>query len=78
MEKPKIAQKAPYVQNVKTGTYYFCTCGLSTTQPFCDGSHVDTGFAPKMVEITEDKTVAWCGCKNSEKGAFCDGAHAKL
>lgn len=78
MEKPKIAQKAPYVENVKAGTYYFCKCGQSSKQPYCDGSHQGTGFTPEAVSITEDKTVAWCGCKQSGNGAFCDGSHAKL
>ena len=78
MEKPKIAQKAPFVQDVKAGTYYYCTCGESSKQPFCDGSHKGTSFTPSPVEIAEDRKVAWCGCKQSAKGAFCDGAHAKL
>ncbi|MFT6715666.1 MAG: CDGSH-type Zn-finger protein [Saprospiraceae bacterium] len=78
MEKPKIAQKGPYVESVKAGTYYFCACGQSSNQPYCDGSHAGTSFTPKAVEITEDKTVAWCGCKQSDNGAFCNGTHAKL
>lgn len=78
MEKPKIAQKSPIVQDVKAGTYYWCTCGQSTNQPFCDGSHKGTGFAPKAVTVEEDKKVAWCACKNSSNGAFCDGTHRNL
>ncbi len=78
MEKPTIAQKSPYVQQVEPGTYYFCACGKSSKQPFCDGSHKGTEFAPKKVEITEAKTVAWCGCKHSANGVFCDGTHAKI
>ena len=78
MDTPKIAQKSPYVLDVKAGTYYHCSCGQSKNQPFCDGSHKGTTFTPHVVEITEDKKVAFCGCKHSAKGAFCDGAHAKL
>jgi CDGSH-type Zn-finger protein len=78
MEKPKVAQKGPYVENVKAGTYYFCACGQSSNQPYCDGSHAGSSFTPKAVEIAEDKTVAWCGCKQTGNGAFCDGTHAKL
>lgn len=78
MENPKIAQKAPYVMDMKAGTYYFCTCGESTNQPFCNGAHSGSEFTPQAVQIDEDKKVAWCGCKNSSNGGFCDGTHAKL
>lgn len=78
MENPKIVQKSPYVQALKAGTYYQCSCGQSSNQPFCDGSHKGTAFTPNVVEISADKTVALCGCKHSANGAFCDGAHAKL
>lgn len=78
MEKPNIAQKMPYVMDMEAGTYYFCSCGKSENQPFCDGKHKGSGFNPKPVEITEAKTVAWCGCKHSNNDGFCDGTHAKL
>lgn len=78
MRKPKIAQDSPFVQNVKPGTYWWCACGFSKNQPFCDGSHKGTGFVPTKVEIKEERTVAWCGCKHSKNGAFCDGSHAGL
>ncbi|MEK7780984.1 MAG: CDGSH iron-sulfur domain-containing protein [Verrucomicrobiota bacterium] len=73
-----VPQKSPCVQTVQPGIYFWCSCGRSTGQPFCDGSHKGTGFAPKKVEITEAKTIAWCGCKHSGNGAFCDGSHTKL
>jgi len=78
MEEPKIAQKAPYVLDLEPGTYYWCTCGKSNNQPFCDGSHKGSEFTPKVVEIEEKKQVALCGCKHSKNGAFCDGTHVKL
>jgi len=78
MEKPKIAQKAPYVLDLEPGTYYWCSCGKSNNQPFCDGSHKGSEFTPRVVEIEEKKQVALCGCKHSQNGAFCDGSHAKL
>ena len=78
MEKPKIPQKAPYVLDFDPGTYYWCSCGKSSKQPFCDGSHKSTKFVPEKIEIAENKKVALCGCKHSKNGAFCDGAHAKL
>ncbi len=78
MSDPIIARKGPYVQNVQPGTYYWCSCGQSKNQPFCDGSHKGTSFTPVKTEITEAKTVAWCGCKHSAQKPFCDGSHSKL
>lgn len=78
MNLPIIAQKAPFVQKTAPGTYWWCACGHSKGQPFCDGSHKGTSLTPQMVEIAEGKTVAWCGCKRSKNGAFCDGSHVKL
>ncbi len=76
MEEPKIAQKAPYVLDLEPGTYYWCSCGKSNNQPFCDGSHKGSEFTPRVVEIEENKQVALCGCKHSKNGAFCDGSHS--
>ena len=78
MSKAKIAQKMPYVIDENAGTKYWCACGESKNQPYCDGSHKGTEFVPVAVEIKEDKKVAWCGCKHTGNGAFCDGSHAKL
>ena len=66
------------VKEEKAGTYYWCACGQSGNQPYCDGSHKGSSFSPLPVEITEDKKVAWCACKNSNNGAFCDGTHKSL
>jgi CDGSH iron-sulfur domain-containing protein 3 len=77
MEK-KIVQKKPMIMEVEPGRYAWCSCGHSTKQPYCDGSHKGSGMSPIIEEVTETKTVAWCACKSSEKGAFCDGSHAKL
>lgn len=78
MPDPVVPQKAPYVLDAKPGTYWWCSCGQSKGQPFCDGSHKGSAFAPKKIEITADGKVAWCGCKHSQNGAFCDGSHKKL
>jgi CDGSH-type Zn-finger protein len=77
-QQPFIFQKSPIVARVEPGTYWWCSCGLSKGQPFCDGSHKGTGLGPKQVEITAAKTVAWCACKHSKLMPFCDGSHAAL
>ena len=78
MIEPVIAQKGPYVLEVKPGTYWWCACGRSKGQPFCDGSHKGTGLTPKKVDIAETRTLAWCGCKYTKNAPFCDGTHAGL
>ena len=79
MTTPDIAQKAPYAVDVEEGKdYWWCACGKSSKQPFCDGSHKGTGMAP--IKHTAEKTgkAYFCGCKHSAKVALCDGTHSKL
>ena len=78
MAQPEIAQKAPYALELEAGTYYWCSCGKSKNQPFCDGSHKDSDFAPQKFELPEKTKVWLCGCKQSGNKPFCDGAHKKL
>ena len=76
--EPKIAGTKSIKLDMKPGKYWFCTCGESSNQPFCDGSHWNTDFKPLEFEITEEKTYAFCPCKKSSKQPFCDGSHKKL
>ena len=78
MSDPVIAERVPAVVELDPGTYYWCRCGSSKNQPYCDGSHAGTDFTPMAVEITETKRVALCQCKHTDNEPFCDGSHARL
>lgn len=78
MSEPKIANKVPAALELEAGTYYWCSCGQSANQPFCDGSHKTTDFTPVAFTIEEKKRVALCQCKHTANQPFCDGAHKNL
>lgn len=78
MDKPVIADKKPAVLTLEPGTYYWCSCGISKNQPFCDGSHKGGGFEPLKFDMKERGKVALCNCKLAETPPFCDGAHKSL
>lgn len=78
MQEPEIPKIGPYTLELGPGTYWWCSCGRSQTQPFCDGSHNETDFTPVKVEMAKAEKVWLCGCKRSAKGPFCDGAHKRL
>ncbi len=79
MTEPVIAQKAPYPVEVEAGkTYYWCACGRSKAQPFCDGSHKGTGLTPVAHTPGKAGTLYFCGCKASRKAPLCDGTHKTL
>ncbi len=78
-QKPEIAQTEPIPVEVEAGkTYFWCACGRSQRQPFCDGSHRDTGFEPVKWQATDSRRVWFCGCKHSAGAPLCDGSHKAL
>lgn len=79
MSKPIIADNKPIGVDLKAGEqYYFCSCGKSANQPFCDGSHAGTSFKPKAFTAEENGTAYLCACKHSNNTPFCDGSHKKF
>ena len=79
MEKGKVAGKEPKMVELKTGeTYAWCACGKSANQPFCDGSHQGSSFAPTVFTVEESKTAALCMCKQTKNPPYCDGSHMSL
>jgi CDGSH-type Zn-finger protein len=78
MPEPKIAALKPDVLDLEPGTYYWCACGLSAKQPFCDGAHKGSGMGPLKFDVTEAGKKAMCNCKHSATKPFCDGAHKNL
>ncbi|HEY9689191.1 MAG TPA: CDGSH iron-sulfur domain-containing protein [Coleofasciculaceae cyanobacterium] len=73
-----VADTKPEVLELAPGKYFWCACGRSASQKFCDGSHKGTGFTPIAFEVAETKTVAICNCKHTQNPPFCDGSHTKL
>ncbi len=78
MATPTVAQKSPYAVELAPGDYFWCQCGLSARQPFCDGAHKTTEFKPVKMTLTEAQKVWLCGCKQSAAAPMCDGTHKKL
>lgn len=75
---PDGSAKAPYFLNTEPGAYFWCACGLSSNQPYCDGSHKGTAIRPLKFNIDSEKLQAFCGCKRTGKPPFCDGTHLNL
>jgi len=79
MSEPVMAQKGAYSVDVEAGaTYWWCSCGKSATQPFCDGAHKGTDFRPMEWTAPKTRKAHFCGCKQSVNKPMCDGTHGKL
>ena len=78
MATPVRSSDTPFAVDVERGeTYYWCACGKSQSQPFCDGSHKDTEFSPVKYLAKKSETVYFCGCKATQNQPLCDGSHKK-
>lgn len=79
MEKPMIAGRQPMPVDLNKGeTYYYCTCGKSFNQPFCNGAHEGTSFKPLAFTAEKDGTNYLCLCKHTKNPPYCDGSHEHL
>ncbi len=78
MTNPVCTQKSPFVVEVEPGEHYWCACGRSKNQPFCDGSHAGTGIEPVKFTVNQKETKYLCGCKATGNAPFCDGTHKEL
>jgi CDGSH iron-sulfur domain-containing protein 3 len=77
--QPVIAQRSPYAVAVEAGNdYWWCSCGKSSTQPFCSGAHKGGPFSPLKLTAAKTETVYLCGCKHTTTPPGCDGTHKKL
>ncbi len=78
MAEPACPQKSPYVLDLAPGDYWWCACGQSKKQPFCDGSHKGGPFTPVKFSVAQAEKKALCGCKRTHTAPFCDGTHSRL
>jgi CDGSH-type Zn-finger protein len=78
MADPVIGGRAPLVMNLQAGTYFWCACGRSKNQPFCDGSHKGTGIEPVEFAVPAEKRCSLCTCKLTRNRPMCDGSHKSL
>ena len=79
MTRGEVAGKEPIAVEVEAGkSYFWCTCGKSANQPFCDGSHKGSEFTPMKWTAEEDGRKFFCACKQTGGQPFCDGSHKQV
>ncbi|MCA9623089.1 MAG: CDGSH iron-sulfur domain-containing protein [Myxococcales bacterium] len=78
MTKPRCVDRKGVTLEIAPGAHYWCACGRSRNQPFCDGSHAGTGFEPVEVVVSEPTTVRFCLCKRTRHAPRCDGSHGGI
>ncbi|MBX2883048.1 MAG: CDGSH iron-sulfur domain-containing protein [Granulosicoccus sp.] len=79
MSNGKATQMQPYMVEVEAGkSYFWCACGQSANQPYCDGSHKGSEFTPEKYTADKDGKVAFCGCRQSDNKPMCDGTHRQV
>ena len=76
--EPHIVKKQSIALKLEPGTYFYCRCGLSQDQPFCDGAHKNTEFRPKKFIIDTPQQAQICLCKHTKSAPYCDGTHRKI
>jgi CDGSH-type Zn-finger protein len=78
-DMPEIGGRAPIPVPVEAGkSYWWCACGRSQKQPFCDGSHKGTSFSPIEWQAEKAEEAWFCACKRSGKRPMCDGSHKNI
>lgn len=77
MSNPESPKKSRYTVELEAGDYWWCACGKSNNQPFCDGSHTDTEFTPVKFNVSTKGSLYLCGCKKTQNPPYCDGSHNK-
>lgn len=75
---PRIYATQPVTLDLEAGDHWWCACGLSGHQPFCDGEHTGTGMRAKKFTLAAPAKVVLCNCKQTQTPPFCDGSHSKL
>jgi len=78
MTEVKVAGRKPVEVDLSAGDYFFCRCGRSAKQPFCDGAHKGTGLSPLRFTVDQRERMLLCTCKQTANPPFCDGSHHDL
>ena len=73
-----MSEDHPIILDLEPGTYYWCSCGKTKNQPFCDGSHEGTSYLPMEFTIAKKEQVALCNCQRTQDAPYCDGSHENI